>query len=219
MSFIYVITNDINGKQYVGKTNWTIEKRFKEHIKDSKRERCEKRPLYNAMNKYGIEHFSVEQLEECDESIVNEREQYWIQKLNTYGKTGYNATLGGDSKHYYNYQEVANKYLELQSLTKVCQYFQCDPQTVKVACQQQQVKMLTSAEATKKALGKTVIMLDKETEKPLKVFESAKDAGQYLADTEISKSKIIKGIASHVTKVCRGERTQAFGYKWKYIGD
>ena len=79
--------------------------------------------------------------------------------------------------------------------------------------------MLTSAEATKKALGKTVIMLDKETEEPLKVFESAKDAGQYLADTEISKSKIIKGIASHVTKVCRGERTQAFGFKWKYIGD
>lgn len=65
MAFIYVITNDINSKRYVGKTNNSIEKRFKEHIKNSKRERCEKRPLYNAMNKYGIEHFHIEELEEC----------------------------------------------------------------------------------------------------------------------------------------------------------
>lgn len=76
MSYIYVITNDVNGKQYVGKTNGTIEKRFKEHIKDSKRERCEKRPLYNAINKYGIEHFSIKQLEECSEKEASTKEIY-----------------------------------------------------------------------------------------------------------------------------------------------
>ena len=65
MSYIYVITNNINGKQYVGKTNLTIDQRFKQHLRDSNKERCEKRPLYDAMNKYGIEHFSIEQLEEC----------------------------------------------------------------------------------------------------------------------------------------------------------
>lgn len=35
MSYIYVITNNINGKQYVGKTNLTIDQRFKQHLKDS----------------------------------------------------------------------------------------------------------------------------------------------------------------------------------------
>ena len=40
MAYIYVITNDINGKQYVGKTNNNIEERFREHVRDSRKERC-----------------------------------------------------------------------------------------------------------------------------------------------------------------------------------
>ena len=31
MAYIYQITNDINGKIYIGKTERTIEERFKEH--------------------------------------------------------------------------------------------------------------------------------------------------------------------------------------------
>ena len=76
MSYIYVITNDINNKQYVGKTNFNINKRFQEHINDSKRTRYEKRPLYNAMNKYGIEHFSIKQLEECSAEEASIKEIY-----------------------------------------------------------------------------------------------------------------------------------------------
>ena len=55
MAYIYKITNDINDKIYIGKTNFSIEKRFQEHCKDAFRKRNEKRPLYNAMKKYGIE--------------------------------------------------------------------------------------------------------------------------------------------------------------------
>lgn len=57
MGYIYCITNLVNQKKYVGKTIYSITERFKEHCSDSKRERCEKRPLYDAMNKYGIENF------------------------------------------------------------------------------------------------------------------------------------------------------------------
>ena len=60
MAYIYCITNQINGKQYVGKTTQSITKRFKEHCQDYKRERNDKRPLYKAFNKYGIENFIVE---------------------------------------------------------------------------------------------------------------------------------------------------------------
>ena len=49
MSYIYKITNDINDKVYVGKTNFSIQKRFEEHCKDAFKPRTEKRPLYMAM--------------------------------------------------------------------------------------------------------------------------------------------------------------------------
>ena len=58
--YIYKITNLINQKAYIGKTTSTIEKRWKEHCQDYKRRQYEKRPLYDAMNKYGIENFSIE---------------------------------------------------------------------------------------------------------------------------------------------------------------
>ena len=74
---IYIIKNDLNNKVYVGKTLLpSINDRFKEHLKDAPRRNFEKRPLYRAINKYGAEHFYIELLEECDMSILSEREIY-----------------------------------------------------------------------------------------------------------------------------------------------
>ena len=75
MPYIYKIINDINNKIYIGKTTGTVEKRFQEHIKDSKKY-YKNRPLYNAMNKYGIEHFKIEPIEKCNLDILSEREKY-----------------------------------------------------------------------------------------------------------------------------------------------
>ena len=49
MSYIYKIVNDVNNKVYVGKTDFAIEKRFREHCQDAFRSHAEKRPLYTAM--------------------------------------------------------------------------------------------------------------------------------------------------------------------------
>ena len=210
MAFIYVITNDVNGKQYVGKTNFSLERRFREHISDSKKDRCNKRPLYSAMNKYGIEHFHIEQLEECSAENSAEREEYWIAKLNTYGHNGYNATRGGDSKKYYDYKEIAEKYLELGTMIRVCEFLHCDYATVRTACKECGVKIITSAEQSKNNLSKPIIMIDKETNEPLKTFCSCKDAGRWLKDTKKCR---------HITQVCNGARNTAYGYKWAWLTD
>ena len=81
---IYKIYNDINDKVYIGKTLDTIENRFNSHKKDSAREKSEKRPLYNAMNKYGIDKFHIELIEECELEDLSIKEIYWIEQFNIY---------------------------------------------------------------------------------------------------------------------------------------
>lgn len=95
--YIYKITNLINGKMYVGQTN-NPKKRERQHfsLSPSILEENNGKILYNAMLKYGIQNFSFEIIEnECED--YNEREKYWIKKLNTLIPNGYNMTEGGDT--------------------------------------------------------------------------------------------------------------------------
>ena len=75
MGHIYLITNNINGKKYVGKTELSIKKRWKQHIKDSKREKCEIRPLYRAIRKYGQNNFSICEIDTGYGNELSDKEQ------------------------------------------------------------------------------------------------------------------------------------------------
>ena len=88
---IYLITNLINNKKYVGQTSYTIEKRFYYHSK------CKKSVLSRAIRKYTKENFKVELIEESDcQETINFLEKYYIKHFNcrTYG---YNMTDGGEN--------------------------------------------------------------------------------------------------------------------------
>tara|TARA_R110000868_G_scaffold68159_1_gene201518 strand:- start:1732 stop:2538 length:807 start_codon:yes stop_codon:yes gene_type:complete len=94
MAYIYSITNNINNKQYIGLTQRDNPyDRWKEHIKSSK---ISTYPIHCAIRKYGVSNFKFRIVEECSNTIVKEKEQYYIQKYNTFNE-GYNATLGGDT--------------------------------------------------------------------------------------------------------------------------
>lgn len=94
MGFIYKIQNKLNGKLYIGKTCTTIANRWNHHLDSYSKKDWH---LYRAMRKYGIENFIIEPIEQCPDSLLNEREIYWIEKLNTF-YTGYNETLGGEGR-------------------------------------------------------------------------------------------------------------------------
>lgn len=97
MCGIYKITNNINGKVYIGQSI-NIKQRWSRHKEISKNinSHCYEYPLYRAMRKYGIENFSFEIIEECDTSILNDREIYWIAFHQSADENfGYNLTLGG----------------------------------------------------------------------------------------------------------------------------
>lgn len=84
---IYLITNKVNSKTYIGKTTKSLQERFKRHCYNHKTQNTY---LYRAMRKYGIENFTIELLEETQS--LNKQEIYWIKTL----KPHYNMTIGGD---------------------------------------------------------------------------------------------------------------------------
>ena len=93
---IYKVTNQINGKIYIGQTTKTAEQRLKKHWSEAN---CAERPenyFHNALLKYGIENFTIEVIDEANNlEELNEKEIYWIAYYNTYKGFGYNCNAGG----------------------------------------------------------------------------------------------------------------------------
>ena len=97
MTGIYKITNTVNNKIYIGQSIF-IEKRWAQHKSPYEQERYKDKPLYKAFQKYGLNNFIFEVIEECPPEILNEREKYWISTLRTLcHEKGYNVTSGGSS--------------------------------------------------------------------------------------------------------------------------
>lgn len=104
---IYLITNDVNSKVYVGQTIQTLNKRFNGHCCYSKSDRSINMYIKRAIHKYGRDKFHIQLIEECPANILNEREKYWINFYNSYN-TGYNLTLGGQDSNYFNINKLEN---------------------------------------------------------------------------------------------------------------
>ena len=208
MAYIYQITNDINGKIYIGKTEFSIEKRFKEHCDDAFRERCEKRPLYAAMRKYGIEHFHIELIEETDNP--EEREIFWIEQKQSF-KYGYNATMGGDGKRYIDYNLVIATYKEVKNIAEVARQLGIDRSHISTILHNYNVNIVSANEMNQKRFGKVINQYNLQGEY-IKSFPSAKAAAESLGKVTSTS----KGATSHISDVCRGKRKTAYGYTWKF---
>ena len=76
MVSIYCI-EDINDLQYVGKTTQKLNDRLTGH-RQSKKEKgdCSSRIL-------NLDYCIIYKLEDCEKGLSNDRERYWINKLNT----------------------------------------------------------------------------------------------------------------------------------------
>lgn len=95
-SNIYIITNLVNDKKYIGQSI-DVSSRWRQHVKDSKNNRLKSRYLYSSFNKYGIKNFNLETIEEnVPINRIDEREKYWISYYNTFAPNGYNLTHGGE---------------------------------------------------------------------------------------------------------------------------
>lgn len=91
-----MITNQINGKIYIGQTIQPLAQRLQRHFCLGESSAAEMgMAIKRAVKKYGKENFKAVVLEECDRSVSDDREKYYIQKYDSYNN-GYNCTKGGD---------------------------------------------------------------------------------------------------------------------------
>lgn len=109
MCGIYKITNKINQKAYIGQSidiqrRWRVHKNYPKNTKY---------PLYLAFEKYGLNNFTFEVIEECDCQELDDKEIYYIKIFNTY-YNGYNQTTGG--------QGSSNSVLKLSCEDIICIY-------------------------------------------------------------------------------------------------
>lgn len=95
MGCIYLATNRINGKQYVGKTERSMEDRRRDHLKDSLK--SPRLPFQRALRKYGADSFDWDIIQESN--CPGELNRLEVESIVWFGSkvpNGYNMTDGGE---------------------------------------------------------------------------------------------------------------------------
>jgi len=78
---IYKITNKKNGDLYIGSTS-NFTKRYYTHINHIRINKQSCVLLVRAVRRYGEDNFKLEIIEECEQSILIAREQFYLDTLN-----------------------------------------------------------------------------------------------------------------------------------------
>lgn len=88
---IYMYTNRINGKKYIGQTTRKLMVRHWQHLSQNDSY------IDKDIKKYGKENFKLEVLEDniFEKDLLHEKERFYIAKYDTFNN-GYNMTRGGD---------------------------------------------------------------------------------------------------------------------------
>jgi group I intron endonuclease len=84
---VYKILNKIKGDFYIGSARHSFSKRKSAHFCQLKQNKHDNSKLQRAVNKYGLENFEFQILEECQPNLCLEREQYYIDILTPFYNT------------------------------------------------------------------------------------------------------------------------------------
>lgn len=191
---IYKITNKINGKVYIGQTIQSLKDRWYRH--------CAKKNLSdNEMNmhikrailKYGKENFTIEILEECNSTLLNERERFYISYFNSY-QDGYNSTLGGQdgAKPLQTSNEIQKEVVELYkcgfSLRTIGKEYNIDKTTVKGILIKYNIPLNTT---------RTYKLSQEDREEIISKINNGISRTQIMEEYHISKSYLSQLITGH----------------------
>lgn len=200
---IYKVTNNVNGKIYIGQTIRTIDERISEH------QRKKNSLIGKAIKRYGIESFTIESIETVTTiEMLNNREIYWIKHFKCMVPNGYNQCVGGNNTMGFTHREESKqKMSESKSKLYMGENNPFYGKTHSIEAKQKmskQRKGRTLSEEWKRKIGescqKKVVNLDTG-----EIFDSVKLASQKYN---------LK--ATHISSVCNGKRKTTGGFRWQH---
>tara|TARA_R100000951_G_C2616923_1_gene173089 strand:- start:78 stop:1157 length:1080 start_codon:yes stop_codon:yes gene_type:complete len=115
---IYLITNKVNGIQYVGCTVKKLKYRIQSHLHEATRGRGSKHSLQQAIRDFGFDNMGFKKIDEASSlQELRQKEIYWIESLNTLYPNGYNLNKGGNvfgdrKRSYKRFFEIDGKTYE-----------------------------------------------------------------------------------------------------------
>lgn len=123
-SAIYLWTNQVNGKLYVGQTqNFYV--RIKQYVRGNDSDRV----IGRAFAKYGIDNFTVDILErDIPIEKLDEREQYWMDYYKSYERNiGYNVCREAGTTRGFHHSEESREAMSKHRK----EYFEAHPDAIK----------------------------------------------------------------------------------------
>lgn len=218
---IYKIENLINGKIYIGQSV-CIEKRWQFHKREGRNlPKGEKSaPIHKAIHKYGIENFKFSIVEECDKSLLDDRECYWIRTYDCYNN-GYNATIGGNqnrdhlNKKVYYYDASGVLLGSFDSISLASQKLNIPQPTISLCCLGK-YSFTHGFQFSFSIEEKTPVKTGNG--RPKRVQQFTKE-GEFVRDYEsASEAARAMGVSKYsISNCCRGKQKTSAGYIWKYL--
>ena len=208
MGYIYKITNIINNKIYIGQTSNSIEQRFKSHIREAKQGEEGCRYLNNAIRKYGADNFIVEELEECIDALLSEKEKHWIEKLSSHYSTGkgYNISYGGEGTLKITDKQILDLWDEGFSAHEIAKRLKVKDNTI---CDRLKVLKPGESQQRRAQLRKIKIKQYDLNGDFIKEWDSAIEAARFYGSDD----------SSSIVRCCKKERNFAFNSFWLYSND
>lgn len=190
---IYKITNNINGKIYIGQTIRELEVRIKEH------KRHKDTIMGKVFDKYGIDNFTIEIIDIADNiEELNDKEIYWISYYDSTNKDkGYNLCNGGDNTSGYKHTEKSKKKMS----DNHPKYFGEDNHFYGKTHSEETRKIMSEKGKDNRANMRPVINLD---------------TGEIFISIRRACEKYPHILPTHITRVCKGKRKRTGGYRWAY---
>ena len=219
ISGIYCIENTKNHKKYIGQSI-DIYQRWYAHKSKLNMNKHHSHHLQQAWNKYGDNCFIFYIIETCDESLLNEREIYWIKYYNTYFD-GYNETFGGEgyarqTRKVYQYSLSGEFIKEWNSVYEIQEELGFNENTIRNVCNNNKEHLSAYgyqwSYQKNDNIGEYNSLNQKKT-----VYQYDKQGNLVnVYDTILSVAE--DGFSfGNVANCCRGIRKTSSGYVWSYV--